>query len=770
MAASGDGAVSVDVRSGRDATIGIDELFTDGADAPALSVVAGRRATIQVGSILTGGDRSAGMIVDAASSISLTAGAITTSGKDAAGIVATSRGGDITMSLGSVSVAAVSTGVSATSYGGGVSVSVAGTTRDGGLVDGGIVATSGIALDLSALSSTIEVTGPDATQLITFPVTGAPEKAGIVMVTVDRAATVSSIDDTAIAIVAEKASTLTSNGAVTREGWWGNRVIGVQGGATTIVNNGTMTGVIRLTENGDTFTNNGTFTTAGFNAFDDNETFVGATPNRGTDTFVNTGTIRVQPDVDFTQYPVFTGVEVFRNSGLIDLRSGTAGDIAFFGRSIVEVGQGQAPILGRYIGSGNASIALDLQFEDNGAFVDTVRFGQLPGDVGANPLVVSGTTKVILNPLGNRAPKLLIGLPVIFVPSGSTGTFELAQPMSMGGLQYALLYDPRQTAWALYAAPDAAVLRQIKVPTNVQALSTRASDAVSAHLREQRDQRWSEMEPRSGMWLQVVGDSTTRNESYSATVNRIAMTGVDLSQRQSIIGVQAGIGTAGPDAGETGMIFGATAGYLQSTARFRATRDKLKIDAVGLGGYASLLAGPVFLTASASYARHSIDDALDEVGTNGMVRADSYGVRAEGGIRFGNDTFFVEPSASITYTVTSVDRVNLSFGQIAFDDLISNRGTAGARAGGRLPLGERELVFYAGGEAIHEFAGDDQARLASGELEVTLPSYRPGNYGRATLGINVTSETRMTAFAEGHGVFGKGYSGGGGRVGIRIAL
>lgn len=777
-----------------DATVKADRLSTTGDEAPALDVMAGGRANVTVGTVTTSGKASPAIEINAATGIALTAGAITTAGDESAGLVAqsggsialnianmaiagnaaaaidaTSNGGDITFDLGSISGQGDGASVSGVSNGGGVSLSVTGT----------VTTTTARSFILTAGPATIPVPGsvpaagpnPPPLPTITYPLTGDPARAGIVAVSIAKGATVSSGGNPAFVVDAQKAFTLTNNGTMARTDTTFGRLIEATGGPATIVNSGTMTGTIQTGDGGDTITNSGTWVVSDWSefgsAFDPvKEQWVTPQP---VDTVINTGTIKVAR-IDGQQYPGFANVEVFRNSGLIDLRSGATGDELSIFASPVTVPEGAPTVLGQYIASGDATIALDFQFYQGTAMVDTVNLRRPWWWGDRNDMSVSGTTKVLFDVLPGSTPKLVNGLPVILVSSGSTGTFVMAQPMVIGGLKYELLLDTRQNAWALYSAPGAAVLRQTKVPTNVQALWHRSSDVVSAHLRDERDRRWTYSEPRSRVWLQAIADRTTRTESYSATINRIAINDLDFSQRQTVYGFQGGVDTEGPENGDTGVVFGVSAGYLQSTAQFRAVRDKVDADAVNFGWYASLLTGSLYVTASATYAHHSGRNRLAEVVGDGQIRGNSYGLRLEGGMRFGSDSLFIEPSASILYAGTSLNRVTLPIGEVRFDPLISNRATGGVRIGGHRAWGKRDIVFYGGAEVVRELAGDDRSRLFSGGWEVTMPTFRQGTFGRGTLGLNVVDEGGINVFAEGQGLIASDYSGGGGRVGVRVSF
>ncbi|VXC93718.1 conserved exported hypothetical protein [Sphingomonas sp. 8AM] len=795
---AGDDAAGVVVTSGSDATVAAGTLTTDGRDAPGLRVTSGGRATIAVDSIETSGDRSNGIFVDAAGGVSLTADSVRTKGNGAAGIVARAEGAisidakqiridgvelvekegdeditiagdainaetssDINVKVGSAAVSqnadeAYNGGVIATSTGGGITLNVTGIVENG-VVKGGIST-----LDKSA----IDLTASPLADGATASADGDPARAGHVSVVIDKGATVETGWEVAIRLTSEKGSSLTNNGSIVRTSWPADRAIEIAGGAATIVNNGTISGAIQLTDDADTVTNNGTITTNGRIDFGGN---ILPDQSTGKDTLINTGTLTVPTGFDFPHTATFAGVEIFRNSGLIDLRNGLAGDVMQFGATAVDnLPAGTAQPLGQYIASGNAKIGLDLEFAERSGRSDIVRFAN--SDAGS-ALAATGTTKVAFSITAKSlAPVFLTGLPVIYAPSSSPGNFVLETPMEMGGLQYQLLYDNRQSAWALYAAPDATTLRQIKIPANAQALALRSSDTIATHLRDRRDQRWADAEPKGGVWLQAIGDSTTRRENYAATVNRIAVSGIDLSQRQSTYGLQGGIDTAGPEVDESGVILGATAGYLASTAKFRTSGDKIKVDGITLGGYANFLGGPVFINVGANYIHHSIDDRISSTVSAGRLRGDSYSVRLDAGLRLGSETFFVEPSASIGYSLTSVNRVSVSFGDLEFDALVSNQGSAGLRIGGRHPIGSHELVYYAGGDVVHEFAGGDQVRLASGSVEATIPTLRAGSYGRGTIGLNLGGGTRFSSFVEANGIFGKGFNGGGGRVGLRLGF
>lgn len=475
------------------------------------------------------------------------------------------------------------------------------------------------------------------------------------------------------------------------------------------------------------------------------------------DTINNAGVLKGAGSAGAIANAVYSDVEFFNNSGLIDMRNGVAGDVfQQYGTRATPTAPG---LRGSYVGTGNATVAMEIAFTETGAIADRLLLD------GA-----SGQTKINLSVIGNGPASFLTdGIPLVVVdPSANRDVFTLTQPLEIGGLRYSLNYDPIRTAYTLYGAPSAAYLRQIKVPTITQAAWNQTNDMVATQLRGRRDARWNDVEPRGGLWMQLLGGRLKRDERFGRTINNVDVSDVDVGYKQRSYSGQIGFDTAGPEAGEAGVIVGATAGYTEATADFSGSTDRVKVRSANGGAYANVLFGRFHLGATANYTQHWLNDRIGALSLNVEPTGRTIGASLEGGVRLGGESFFAEPSAGISYAVTRVSSIATNGGQIAFDDFTGQQGFASLRVGGRTALRSTEVLWYVGGAAVHEFAGNDLTRMTLRSAALPVENRPQGTLGRATIGLTSGDESRTSLFVEARGSFGSGYSSYDSRAGLRV--
>jgi hypothetical protein len=641
-------------------------------------------------------------------SVDVTVGTVSTTGGNANGIAAASFGGDVTINAESVLVSgADSTAIRAFGFGGGTSVSATGAVR------------STTATAINIIAGGAGGGGGD-------PV-GNPANDGIARLLVGANGSVQG-GTNAVTVSALNATQITNNGSITGGSGY---AIQASGGAATIVNNGTLTGRLLLTENADRLTNTGSFTPIGISDF-----------GGGTDTLTNSGVVRFGRLASI-QTASLLSLESFVNTNLVELRTGTAGDTLTIG--------------GAYTGSGAATLGLDIAFGATTATLDRLNVA----------------TAVELAPLSGTAI-LIPATTIVQATAASTPTaFSLSTGSQFNGLiQFGIVYNSAALAYQLVSAPNATVYRQAKLGEGLASVWNRSADAVSAHLTAGRDAGWgSQTTDSSGrVWLQMFGELNKRSESRDFNVFGLAQNDVDLGYKQDAFGGQIGADVLGSESDTGSFTVGVSGGYTSSTMNFRGN-DRFDIEAVNGTVYAGFQAGSLFVNGLAKYDHAWINTRGNApvLKFNLDTKANTWGGKLEAGFRFGSDTFFVEPAASIAYTSTDIDSYVVPGGGFRFDEFAGLRGKAGARIGGSTPLGAGStLVFYAGGAAVHEFKGKDRLDFTSGGQTIALYNDRLGTYGQGTLGINIVTAGGITGFIEGHGEVGGDYKGGGGRAGIRI--
>lgn len=698
-----------------------------------------------------GGVSASGSLRDAIAAATLagnvtvtTSGTVSANGSDAAGIFADAAGGLVDVRANIVSSSGTSVGA-LLARGDGVSVvagNVLATGNNG--TSGALAALTAIARNGSAdvTLGTVRATGTGFDG-VSITASGAGS------LTIVSGGGVSATHD-AVVVQTGTSSTLANAGTITAGT---GAAVRVTGGATTISNSGSITGALVLTDLADLVTNSGTLTL-------DRGTSFGA----GDDRLVNGGTLTLDGDIDFgtghdslvnqgtlklssalatsgiraeAVMPVsrsITGVESFANSGLIDLRSGVAGDTL--------------SISGGFTGSGASALALDVQF-------------------GASPVAdrlvlagaATGSTTVYLDSLG-QGGSLQPGVVIVKAGAGTeAGAFTLAASQRVNGLfERGLVFDANAGTFALVSAPSNVSYKLLKVSEGAQSLWLGSADAVTARLAADRDSPSG----LRGFWMSVVGNVATRDETRTFTSFGLSQT-ADLGYKQDVFGTQFGV-----DSGGTGFSFGVTGGYASSTMTFRGSADRVNFDAVNAGLYAGARKGMFFADALAKYDHYLLHTSLGSVGERARSNGDGYGGRIEAGLRLGSGSVHVEPSVSVSWAFVDLDP--LALGEtVSFADRAGGRATAGLKLGKGFDLHGAWVNLYAQGEAVRPFGRRDGVRFTTGATTLAVGDRTFGTYGAGKFGASITSG-KVSGFIEADGRYGDDYRGGGGRVGLRIGF
>ena len=510
-----------------------------------------------------------------------------------------------------------------------------------------------------------------------------------------------------------------------------NLAIVANGGPATVTNSGTLTGRVQLTGGNDTLANSGRFVLTGDSDF-----------GAGTDSLTNTGTITTGLTTAGTVR--LLGLETLTNSGLIDLRNGRTGDIL--------------STSGNYVGS-NGRLGVDANLTTNVA--DRLVIG------GS----ATGNTAVFVNRLDTGPITLGTNTTIVQTGAGSqAGAFTLdPTQIDQGLVQLGIVFNPANSTFNIQAAPGAAVFRTGAFAGSVRNLWLQSADAWGAHMRGLRDNIAANGPGASGgrLWAQMYGQKEELDATRAITVGGVT-TVENIGTDQDYFGGQLGLDLGAP-AGEGGFAFGVTGGYLNSTLGFDGTADRINFDVVNVGAYASYTSGVFFLNALGKYDYYwgDVNSASGRFTTdmNGSI----YGGKVEAGARIGG-AFWVEPAASIAYTKVDMDDFDTVQGNFRFDADEGLRGKAGARVGYTFDSAPGTRVqAYAGGNYVHEFMGRDRVDFVSGGQTVSFENDRIDDYGEATVGVNVGSQSgTISGFIEGRYANGGDYEGYGGRAGLRF--
>lgn len=785
-ASSGTGSVTVDAGAittagfaarGIDASggaggvdVGFTTIGTGGTFASGVSAIStGGDVTVSGTGITTSGPASFALYAasDVGDVAVTTTGTVASTGRGGTGILATSGTGSVIVTANNVTTVAADAADAETSRGAifaeGASATVVTTgavTTAGRALYGGTgdaITVTGTAGDARATVNGVRASGDTARALVVTAsgdafatVNGGIAASGLgadavvvsggdnATVTVASGGIVTAQNGNAITIASVNGSTLTNAGTIPNAGN-GYAVLAL-GGPITINNSGTLSSDILLTAGNDRIDNSGEFlvrTNPDFGA--------------GTDVFTNTGTVLFGSGNAVTR--TFTGLETFNNAGLIELRNGVAGD--------------RLVLPGSFAGSGNSRLGLDISASANDQLV-------LGG-------AASGSTVVLLD----RAPGMATTFDpgTVLVQAGAASgaaAFDLEGGFQNAGLvRYEIVYNPADFSYSLTGAPSDAAFRTLNYVEGARNLWLKSADVVSGQLRARRDALWAfgGGDPAGKLWVQIHGSVESRDGSRAVdTLGQVRT--VDTGFRQDYYGGQIGFDFGGGVGDRGGFAIGVTGGYINSSQNFAGSADRIDYDVVNAGVYASYSSGNLFLNALGKYDYYwaKATSALGEFRED--FKGASYGGRGEVGMRFGGDSFFIEPAASISYVKADFDNFASRGITVRFNEDDGLRGRAGARLGGQFALGEGPVMaFYVGGNYVHEFKGEDRVTFAGGGQSFGYTNRRLDDYGEGVVGFTIGQTNGVSGFIEGSYIrsFNTGgtrtdIEGAGGRAGLRIAF
>lgn len=497
----------------------------------------------------------------------------------------------------------------------------------------------------------------------------------------------------------------------------------VDAGTATITNSGTIKGRLLLGDGDDLLTNTGVFLAVGDSDF-----------GTGNDRFVNQGTFRVGTAGAQASSVTLLGLERFENTGgTIDLSNGHAGDTLTLPKD--------------YVGSNGARIALDV----GGGTADRLVIG------GA----ATGSTAVLLADVGNANAVLTGQAPIALIQAGagsSANAFTLAVN-DIGLVHYDLGFDAASGKYLLRNAAGAPVYRLARLNETLANAWSRGTDTVATHLAGIRDAATAQ----PALWGTFGGASERIRQTRSINGGDVAV-----GYRQDEVEARIGYDFGGGNGGRPG--FGLTGGYINSKVNFTGSAAHATADSFDFGGYGRLSSGRFFANGSVNVAFHSLKIVDRSLGYSDDVSGRSVGAQAEAGARFGGGAFFVEPSARLSWSHTSLDDVAALNQTVSLDSLNSVRGTFGARLGGTTHLGSTQATFYGGLHYVHEFAGKSDATLFSSTASDTVAGLALPDQVRASIGANIGGTGPVSGFVQADGAFGSGRRGAGGRIGIRFGF
>lgn len=270
-----------------------------------------------------------------------------------------------------------------------------------------------------------------------------------------------------------------------------------------------------------------------------------------------------------------------------------------------------------------------------------------------------------------------------------------------------------------------------------------------------------------GSWIRGIGGRTDLDTSTTGSFSfgTPATTGTlncQTKSRTDYAGFQVGQDIARLNVGGWNMFVGATGGYAETEGKTGLTETRFEVPFAGI--YAAITGGGGFFAdaqARWDFYQMSLSEPTQDVRQQRFdARGFSFASSAGYNIRLGNN-YFVEPSAGVLVSRTSIDNVNLNSlvgfssglalvpGTVTFGDVNSTIARASLRAGTSFSAGGLTLSPYGVVSVFHDFEGKSSANYTSRctlpgsgctvtpgpEFTTSLNSSSVGTFGQYSLGI-----------------------------------
>ena len=632
---------------------------------------------------------------------------------------------------------------------------------------------------------------------------------------------------TAISKYNQAPITITNNGTVQNlSGLSTDLAIRAYGGPTTVINNGTITGVVDFRPGTPTPTarpipdpdmiNNGIWNTAG-----GTNNFSGG----GSDTLTNTATGVINAANSGAASPVtttFNGLATFTNAGLITMNNGVPGNLLVINADFV--GQGGSIGLGTQLGGDNS------------------RTDQLIINGNA-----SGTTHLLVYNEGGLGAQTTNGIQVVTVNGAAPATaFSLGQPVEAGAYAYTLVErtiqetpDPegfflvstltpptptptptppaillpnyRNEVPVYLAMPELANQLGFAMVDNFdarmgggreayvlpgpmagvncehQTLPTHKGCSTPAEIAAADAQMRLEAVQKYLMWARVIGETGEQEPGGGASVSfgTPFLNGKGPQYSASYGGFQAGMDLyrrINPDGSHDDA--GLYVGYLNAHADVdqvysSALAGTVNMNAYSLGAYWTHFGAPGWYV-DAVLQGTWLGQVEGSTPLTGMsVNGSALAASLEAGYPFhfaGNWT--IEPQGQLIYQYTELGSGNDLYGHTSFGDTNDVRGRIGAKlsyvvlngaSGAGLPV-----TLWGRVNLFHDFLGSAPSAsfsTLSGLYPVTLDGTLGGTYGQIDAGVDARMTKTVSVFGSAfydHSIDGGSSWSAGGRIGVKV--
>ncbi len=390
----------------------------------------------------------------------------------------------------------------------------------------------------------------------------------------------------------------------------------------------------------------------------------------GEDFIQNSGIMRFSGIVNQSEVTMFSGLELFENSGLLSGQDQASAD----GSTDFDT----LTLSGDYVGNSGAIFALDAYLGGPGSLADVVT---VEGST-------SGSTAIQLNNTNSGVSEInLDGILLVDVKGGAAASdFYLADgPISAGLFDYALNFQASAAGnqFLLQSAQSAASHETVVAVDAVQALWQGGAEAWRLHQVALRDDLAdgvqiaavadpviAETQNSKVLWANFRGDWAQRSTTNAA--------GVEYNQQT--FGLDGGADFVMDAGAHQKIMFGIVAGYQSSQVGFDGSADGIELEGGSLGAHAGLISNGFFADVLMKQDWLALEYTLAGTG-KASTKGRTLGVSGDLGYRFGAANSFIEPMVSFASSKTTIGDFVLGSGLVSPDANTNTRVGAGVRVG-----------------------------------------------------------------------------------------
>jgi outer membrane autotransporter protein len=263
-----------------------------------------------------------------------------------------------------------------------------------------------------------------------------------------------------------------------------------------------------------------------------------------------------------------------------------------------------------------------------------------------------------------------------------------------------------------------------------------------------------------GVWGRAIGGQVTLNGSGTVTFLNPPAAPAPCTTKfeQRYAGFQLGGDIAKLNVDGTDFHFGATGGYINATGNEVGGPATGSFEVPFVGAYAAVIRGGFFADVMVRYDQYRFNGTQNQVGLNAQTNGHTYAASGSAGYHYSLGSWFIEPSAGITWARFSIDPIpflgnaafNVPAGNLLVNDIDSLLGRAGVRFGVTQTSGNMNYQPFVAVSVWHEFADNSLLRAVTnaGPTIFNLSTDRVGTYGQYAVGISAsTLDSRFAAYA-----------------------